>query len=101
DYYKGTHNVRAGVEINLTPVAFRLGYSYTSNPYKNVDKDGTTHVIAAGIGFKTRYFFMDFAYRYRILKDKSVLYTASNINPYNTELVNQQFALTLGWKIGR
>jgi hypothetical protein len=100
-YYKGTHNVRAGVEINLTPVAFRLGYSYTSNPYKGIDKDGTTHIIAAGIGFKTRYFFMDFAYRYRILKDKDMFYDASNLNPYSTKLVNQLFALTLGCKLSK
>jgi hypothetical protein len=110
-YYQGTHTVRGGTEINFHPVAFRLGYSYTTNPYRkvdvnqdgeiDVDKDGSVHIIAAGIGYKARYFFMDFAYRYRILKDKSVFYTASNINPYSTELVNQQFALTLGWKLGK
>jgi hypothetical protein len=106
EYYQGVHNIRGGVEINLTPVAFRLGYSYSSNPYKKIEestinRDGTTHTIAAGIGYKTRYFFMDFAYRYRILKDKDMFYDAYSLNPYSTELVNQQFALTLGWKIGK
>ncbi|MDR2410408.1 MAG: hypothetical protein LBE13_20175 [Bacteroidales bacterium] len=105
-YYQGTHNIRVGTEINLTPVAFRLGYSYTSNPYKKIEgsevnRDGTTHIIAAGIGFKTRYFFIDFAYRYKMLSNKDMFYVASNLNPYSIDLVNQQFALTLGCKLGK
>jgi hypothetical protein len=100
-YYQGTHTLRAGAEINLTPVAFRFGYSYASNPYKNLDKDGTTQIFSAGIGYKSRYFFVDFGYRYRMFKDKDMFYAASNLHPYTTELVNQQFALTFGWKISR
>ncbi|MDR0368711.1 MAG: hypothetical protein LBH82_06185, partial [Bacteroidales bacterium] len=93
-YYQSTHSVRVGGELNLSPVALRLGYSYTSNPYKDVQKDGTVHAVSAGIGYKTRYFFLDFAYRYRFFKDKDVFYDAENLNPYNTKTVNQLFALT-------
>ena len=101
-YYKGTHSVRVGGELNLSPVAFRLGYSFTSNPYaKELDKNGTTHTISAGIGYKTRYFFMDFAYRYYFYKNNAVFYDASNINPYDMKYANQLFALTFGWKFGK
>ena len=101
-YYRGTHTVRIGGEVNLTPVMLRLGYSYTSNPYvKELDKDGTLHAISAGIGFKSRYFFMDFAYRYSFYKDNDIFYDAGNINPYNINSKSQLFALTLGWKLGK
>jgi hypothetical protein len=101
-YYRGTHTIRIGGELNLTPVAFRLGYSYTSNPYsKDLDKDGTIHLISAGVGFKTRYFFMDFAYQYRFYKDKDIFFDTANLNAYDIKATNQIFALTFGWKFGR
>ncbi len=101
-YYKGTHTVRLGGELNLSPIALRLGGSYTTNPYtKEVNKDGSIWMVSAGIGFKTRYFFMDFAYRYKFQKDKEVFYNASNINPYESTITTQSFALTLGCKIGK
>ncbi len=101
-YYRGTHTLRIGGELNLTPVAFRLGYSYTSNPYsKDLDKDGTIHIASAGIGFKTRYFFIDFAYQYKFHKDKDIFFDAANFNTYDTKATNQVFALTFGWKFGK
>ena len=101
-YYKGVHNIRIGGEVNLSPVAFRLGYAFASNPYvAELDKNGTVHTISAGVGFKTRYFFMDFAYRYRLYKDKDIFYDAGSLNPYTTKNVNNLFALTFGWKIGK
>ena len=101
-YYRATHTIRIGGELNLTPVAFRLGYSYTSNPYsKDLDKDGTMHLISAGIGYKSRYFFMDFAYQYRFHKDNGRFFDVAGMNNYNTKNSNQLFALTFGWKLGK
>jgi hypothetical protein len=101
-YYQGTHTVRIGGEVNLTPIAIRLGYAYTSNPYtKDIDKDGTMQFFSVGIGFKTRYFFTDFAYRYTMFKDKNVFYDANTVTPYSTDLRNSLFALTVGWKMGK
>lgn len=103
NYYKGTHSVRIGGEVNLSPVMLRLGYSYTSNPYTDkIEKDGTSHIISAGIGYKSRYFFLDFAYRYNFLKEyNDIFFDATNVNLYNVKAVNQLFALTFGWKIGK
>ena len=98
-YYRGVHTIRAGGEFNLSPLALRLGYSYSTNPYKGIaDIDGTCQTIAAGIGLKGKTFFADFAYMYRFTKDKDVFYDATSIYPYSSRIVNQVFALTLGLK---
>ena len=100
-YYKGTHTIRAGGELNLSPLVLRLGYAYSSNPYnsKELEKDGSRHTISGGIGIKGKSFFADLAYMYRFSKDKDVFYDHFSINPYTTQAVNQLFALTVGWKI--
>jgi len=100
-YYCETHTIRAGGELNLSPIALRLGFSYSSNPYKNLDKDGSRYIISGGIGFKGKSFFADFAYMYKFTKDKDVFYDAITVNPYSSQIVNQVFALTLGWKLGK
>ena len=100
-YYKGSHTIRVGGEYNLSPLVLRLGYAYSSNPYdkEELKKDGSRHIVSAGIGFKTKSFFADFAYMYRFSKDKDVFYAHSSINPYTNQMVNQLFALTIGWKL--
>ena len=100
--YRGTHIIRAGGELNLSPVVLRLGYAYSSNPYsRDIEKDGSCHTISGGIGFKTKTFFADFAYMYKFTHDKDVFYEHSLLNPYTSLITNQFFALTLGWKLGK
>jgi long-subunit fatty acid transport protein len=100
-YFRDAHTVRIGGELNLSPIAFRLGYSFSSNPYKKeANIDGTRHTISGGIGFKGKTFFADFAYMYRFTNDKDVFYDAeSSIYPYSSQIVSQVFALTLGLKL--
>ncbi len=101
EYYKTTHTIKAGLEFVINPVALRLGYSYMTNPFADaVGKNGARHNISAGIGFKTKCFFMDFAYAYRIYKDESIFYNAPQVNSYQQNFRNQSFVLTLGWKLG-
>lgn len=100
DYYKGSHIVRIGGELNLSPLVLRAGYAYSSDPYREyVEKDGSRHIISAGIGIKKRTFFADFAYMYRFSKDADKFYDHSSLNPYTMDITNQLFALTIGWKI--
>ena len=100
--YRGTHIARIGGELNLQPIALRLGYAYASNPYsKEVEKDGSSHTICAGIGIRGKSFFADFAYMYKFSQDKDVFYDHISVNPYSSVITNQLFALTLGWKIKR
>lgn len=90
---KAVHTIRAGVEYRPTsPLAFRLGYNFTTSPY---DKDAhfdqleiapgrtfnsaaldyttrtsfmvtkPTHILALGMGYKWKSFYIDLAYKVR------------------------------------
>lgn len=100
-YYKPTHTVKFGAEFVINPIALRIGYAYMSNPYRDLDKDGSRHTIACGLGFKGKNFFADFAYQYRITNDNGVFYDTDNINTYSLNKRSQNFVLTLGWKLGK
>jgi hypothetical protein len=100
NYYREVHTIRAGGELNLSPLVLRLGYSYSTNPYKGVANiNGSSQTISAGIGLKGKMFFADFGYMYRFTNDKDVFYDAASIHPYSSKIVNQVFALTLGLKM--
>ncbi len=99
-YYKTTHNIRIGAEFNINPISLRVGYAYMTNPYApEINIDGSRHTISGGIGFKTKHFFMDFAYAYRIYNDQNKFYNAPNLNNYDQKFKHQSFTLTLGYKI--
>lgn len=101
-YYQTTHTIKVGGELKLGLVALRLGYSYMTNPYtKSANIDGSRHLFSGGIGVKGQYFFIDFAYCYRLYSDKNVFYSANNLAPYNQTFRNQSFSITCGWKIGK
>ena len=100
NFYRGTHTIRAGLELFLSPVALRLGYAYSSNPYNNVERDGSRQIISGGIGIKGKILFADLAYSYRFTKDNDVFYADPSINPYTNQITNHFFSLTLGCKIG-
>jgi len=73
--YASQSNVRAGFEIKYDIASFRLGYSYSSNPYasKNIN-DGTRHSFSGGLGLRFNKYFFDVAYSYSLWKEKYYLY---------------------------
>ena len=102
EHYQGVHTIRAGGEVNISShVSLRLGYSYSTNPYKKLAKDGTYQTFSGGIGYKSKIFFADFAYMYKYFNDKEVFYNynAESLYPYTSRIVNQVFALTFGFKM--
>lgn len=62
DTYKGTHNLRLGVEGKLDNFMGRLGFAYYSSPYRNTNFDGQRMDFSAGIGARFSGFFVDLAY---------------------------------------
>lgn len=81
------HSLRAGIEVKpTTRTAVRLGYNYSSSPYKdNVSFDqysidsyamdymtrtsywrvGDAHTITLGLGYRAKHFYIDMAYKVR------------------------------------
>ena len=98
--YKETHFLGIGSEINLSPVSIRLGYGYQTNPYRStINRDGSYHLITGGLGMRTQYFFIDFAYVHKLYSTKSVLYHTANSSIVDIDQQNQHFILTFGLKI--
>ena len=99
-YYKATHTIRVGAEFNVNPLSFRLGYAYMTNPYtQEINIDGSRHTISGGIGFKSKNFFMDFAYAYRIYNDQNKFYNAEKLSSFQQNMKHQTFTLTIGFKL--
>ena len=122
DNLRGTHTLRAGFEINATKeLAFRLGYNLSTSAYKkHVGYDqynlnsaamnyatgtsymrlGATNLLTLGVGYRTKSFYIDLAYKLRNQKgdfyafDTSFAQTASNSQfvAMNPELANQTIA---------
>ena len=109
DNLRGTHTVRAGIEVNATPnLAFRLGYNLSTSAYKkhinydqySIDSHamnyasstsymrlGNTNILTLGMGYRTKNFYIDFAYKLRHQKGDFYAFDTSftNREPFATE----------------
>lgn len=95
--YQGVHTIKAGGELNLSPLALRIGYSHSTNPFVETGKDGSLNVMSAGLGFRSQYYYIDFAYVNQSYKETDIFY--KNI-PYSYEnrIAKHNFIATFGWK---
>ena len=98
--YTHQHNLRAGLELKFDEIYVRGGFGFSSSPYEanNMLEQKT---ISLGVGFKTKMYFFDVAYRYTF--DDQVLYiedpalVSSSQASYNKVNV-QTLAFTFGYK---
>ncbi|MBO4281821.1 MAG: hypothetical protein J5873_01325 [Bacteroidales bacterium] len=96
--YRASHTIKVGGELNLSPVVFRAGYAYTSNPYtKEVGRDASRSVYSVGLGIRNMSNYVDFAYQYLTNSDNDVFYEKAPY-AYNVLTTNHSFVATLGWK---
>ncbi len=102
DHYTFGHVVRAGFEGAYKTLRVRTGYSFTSTPYKKADitKNYTEakHNATAGLGYRGRRFYADFAYVFGFTKAVNLPYADFIVK--NT-LVSHALYLTVGWKISK
>lgn len=104
DTYKGTHNLRLGVEGKLDNFSARLGFAYYSSPYKKSDEfDGQRMDLSAGLGARFGGFFVDLAYVHIMQKNDEFAYpvisTGVPVDLANLKYGNNVVALTLGFKL--
>ena len=97
--YDSQHNLRCGTEINLNPISLRLGFAYSTSPYKtNILNNGETFVYSAGIGYREKNFFIDLAYQLYNKTEKYYLYNENLAPPFETKYTNSLIAFTFGYK---
>jgi hypothetical protein len=96
------HVVRVGVEGAISALRLRAGYVFSSTPYKkSFDTKQYTEMrnyATAGIGYRGKHFYTDFAYVYGITKDLSSSIATDYVK---NKFVNHQVMLTFGWRFGK
>lgn len=113
DFYKSGNNIRVGAELKLDNFALRGGYGYSTSPYKNSSIDITYQTYSAGIGYRGKSVYIDFAYNLLQYTDAYSLYTWTeryNTGTNTTEVTDEypviadldfkvnRFVLTVGFK---
>jgi len=98
--YQGTHSIRLGAEVYLVEnFLIRGGFSHTTSPYKNKINDGSFTTGSAGIGYRGKVFFIDFAYVISNQSQKYWLYNHEFVNPVDQHFNSHSIIGTLGWKL--
>ncbi len=110
DNLRGTHTLRIGLEANATKnLAFRLGYNFSSSAYKeHISYDqynlnsyamnyatstsymrmGNTNILTLGVGYRTKMFYIDLAYKLRSQKADFYAFD-TNFTNSNQEFIPQ------------
>ena len=100
DKYGACHAIRVGAEVLLTDnFLIRAGYNYTSNAFKStVENNSVAHLVSAGIGFRTKSFFCDFAYNVRFSNENYWLYNPLLVSVAEGNVLTHRVAATVGFK---
>ncbi len=74
--YRGTGNIRGGVEVMLANYALRAGVACYGSPYNSgeLNQDAGSMAYSAGLGYRTHDFSVDVGYRYMTHDENYVLY---------------------------
>lgn len=98
--YRSASNIRVGTEWRFGHLSVRGGYGYYQSPYENDLNDGERQIIAAGVGYRAKSFYLDFGYNHIKYSEDYYLYSSETIQAPPAEIDTQQnnFILTFGMK---
>ncbi len=84
-YYRNTFNFRLGGEYKADEMAFRIGGSYSMNPYTSSDLKANRFTVGGGVGYRKKGIFVDLTYVETILSDVNFPYRlGTKDNVYST-----------------
>ncbi len=96
ELFTATHNIRAGVEYNLSPITLRAGYAHNTTPFKsNSVNSYQRDIYSGGIGFRNANYFIDFTYAYAKSEGKYYLYPGAITDQ---KITSNNFMLSMGVK---
>ncbi|HEY4935890.1 MAG TPA: hypothetical protein VII44_04885 [Puia sp.] len=100
-YYKNTFNFRLGGEFKFNEMAYRLGTSYSMNPYSSPDLKADRITFSGGVGYRKKGIFIDLTYVEAIMNDVNFPYRlAEKDNIYSTvKQYTGNLILTFGIKL--
>ncbi len=99
-YYRNTLNFRLGGEFKVNEMAYRIGSSYSTNPYSSGDLKANRTTFSGGIGYRKKGIFIDLTYVEAITNDVNFPYRLANKD--NLYAAVKQYTgsviMTLGFK---
>ena len=100
DKYGACHTVRVGGEVYVTNnLLLRAGYNFKSSAYRNtVNNNNAMHTASAGFGFRTKFFFCDFAYVFKTKSENLWLYDSDFVDPASLRSNTHRIVATVGCK---
>jgi len=99
-YYKNNFNFRLGGEYKVDELAYRIGGSYSMNPYTSPDLKANRFTVGGGVGYRKKGIFIDLTYVETFLNDVNFPYRlVSKDNVYSSVKQNLgNLLLTFGIK---
>jgi hypothetical protein len=98
---KTASNIRVGGEYRLGPVYFRGGYRYYGSAFRNgkLNDDTDYSGYSAGLGYRQKDFYIDFAYSSLVSSGKYMMYPDGDyLAPTTLNTDSKSFTATLGLK---
>lgn len=96
------NNIKCGGEFRYGPFAFRAGFAFYGNPYKNVPSDDNFYRsdYSAGVGLATNSIYCDLSWLRAKSKQYNILYSDLNGNTVdaNSTIKRDFVSFTIGFK---
>lgn len=99
--YKSNFNLRMGGELKFNTIMARLGFAYSTTPYRQSGLKANRMFISGGVGYRNKGIFIDLTYVQNIINDVSFPYRlADKANTFATLKDNGGTVLvTVGLKL--
>lgn len=96
--YSSTFNFRTGVELNTSPIVFRLGYASYGSPFGNIFSGKNVRTsYCGGVGFrKNETTFFDIALTFDRLSEEYYIYGPKYVSPSQLKYKTTNIVFTYG-----
>ena len=100
DIYKATNNVRVGGEVRIGSAYLRGGYARNQSPYISTEPNtnANLNVLSAGLGMRSRSFFVDFGYSFSNIEEVYYMYIPQMVNGSKNKSNGNNMIVTVGYK---
>ncbi len=98
--YSGTANIKAGAELNMRPVVFRVGFASYGSPFGDVlSGKFVRNSLSGGVGFRGAHkVYLDLGFVYTMWSETYYVIDPLYVNPSNINYAKTYITATLGIK---
>jgi hypothetical protein len=98
--FQAAHNLKAGAELRLSSIYLRAGGQYLMSPFTDTRNNAESWIYSAGLGYRSKKFYIDFSYSYSTRNDVVGMYAYTpGVNEVAQNRVKGNNAMmTLGFK---